>query len=299
MSRFLLLFLLLCSCSYWDNGHREQSTTSPTEELQERYSLYHGLVEGQKDEFGFVYSRDCDSLMMSALTGIPTGPILLDAAEQSPGKFIRTSHPADLQPCNSDISRDMLLGVFFYSQYHHDLDRLLRIWTYGNSHLWKMGDGDDRTVMSPGLVGLLARTIYHESNGTIAFPERHIPQIYHAIPGYQSHLLMVQVLLEGRMSGSITQDQLSALRDVIHESPENALAQAILHKYTDGDQSLATSLLLSQYPADRLPTTADWCADWRSSQADSDGGLNACPDENRVHSGGDFLFAAAVILGDI
>lgn len=295
---YRILTLLLClACG--NPGHEQRSTTTPTEALRERYSEYSTLILTQRDEHGFIYASDCDSLLFSSLTGSIIGPIDIGSAEQKPGKFVRLSNPDNIGKCNSDISRDMLTGLFLYLDRWEDQRTLLRIWDWGSSHNWKMGDGDDRTIMSPGLIGELASVLYHVSHGKVDYAERHIPQVYTPIPGYQTHLLMIQLLTEGRIAGEVSTRQLSALQKISLENSENPLAQALLHRFTDGDQSKATELLLSQFPGGRLPDTRDYCDMWRTQRADWDTGLRPCPDRGQIHSGGDFLVAAAVILGEI
>lgn len=307
--RFLSIFLLATSLLL---GCGLPHTKAPPprevrEQLLEMYSTYKELVGSSRDQYGFVEFDECDSLLFSALLGSVVGGFHLEAAELEPGRFVR--RPVGLYPpCydeetgeGSDISRDMYTGLFFYLESAGRLDVLERIWTYGSENSWKMGRGDERTVATPALIGLLARIIYKLSGGSIDHVERHIPQVWIPVPGYQSHLMMLQIALEGRLYGAISVDQLSALAKIIEISPTNALAHALLHKYTDGNQLVATELLLSQYPRHRLPSSEDWCEAWRVQRADLDPGLRPCPERKpgRNHSGGDFLFVVSLILGDL
>lgn len=296
----LMLLLVLFGCGRY---HTERDTHTDTEVLREMYERYRELSRSTQDRHGFIYTHECDSLLFSALLASATrSPIEMESAELEPGRFVR--RPLDYPSCydevegtGSDISRDMITGVIVYSYFHDRLDLLERIWAYGEQHGWKMGRGDDRTVMSPALIGHLARVIYYLSSGKVDHPERHLPQIWIPVPGYQSHLMMLQILVEGEISGGISDVQLEALRKIAKSSPRNPLPHALLHRYTDGDQTLATHLLLSIWPRDRLPTSSDWCEHWRTQNADLAERFQPCPEEARTHSGGDFLFAAALVLG--
>jgi len=54
-----------------------------------------------------------------------------------------------------------------------------------------------------------------------------------------------------------------------------------------------TSALLAMFPHDRLPTTADWCADYLW-QRDNNENYRPCK-PRKVHFGTDFLMAAWVL----
>lgn len=296
----LLVLMLLMGCGTRSPG---VSTLSSTEELRTRYEKYQQLAAIQQDGTDFILTHECDSLIFTSLYRSVTGEIEIEVAEVEPGRFVR--RPPQNGECydeatgrGSDISRDMLTGLLFYVQRYERLDIAQRIWDYGSTHDWKMGRGDSRTVMTPGLVGVLARVV--KNLGGPSYPERNFPQVYYPSPGYPSHLMMIQLALEGRMRGSLSSHQLEAIERVLGHSPGNPLAQALHAKYTDGDQTVATNLLLAIWPANRLPSRNDWCEEWRVQRADGDSGLFPCSDrEPKTHTGGDFLFVAALILGEI
>jgi hypothetical protein len=69
-----------------------------------------------------------------------------------------------------------------------------------------------------------------------------------------------------------------------------------LHQFLDGNEDRAIDILLNTFPNDRLPTSSDWCTDWYLSESPDGAGLVPCPERNRIHSGGDFLFITRLIL---
>lgn len=294
----LLLCLLLPACG---PKHEARSTSSDTTALQAQFDTYHNLAPR-----GWEASEadQCDSLLFVALQhvglGDDAGP--LTDAQGVPGHWYRL--PALMQDksvCDSDISRDMIQGLLVWMWEYRQLDLATQLWSYGASHAWKMGEErvtdrvDTRTVMDPQQIGLLADVIH--ALGGADHSERLIPAVFSTDPGYVSHLTLLHLYLEGELHGnSLTDQQLSALRTIANTEVSNPLAQALLHRYTDGDQTVATNLLLGTWPAARLPTSSDWCDIWRTQRADGDSGLSPCPMQDHTHPGGDFLFAARIIL---
>lgn len=282
--------MLLGACGSAD--HASQSTSTPIQELESQVAAYKALSSsGWTDE-------SCDGLLFSALTAVGRDePIDIEAAQGAPGQWFRNpGHGCYPVNAASDVSRDMILGLMVYSVHFQRLDLLQDLWSYGQTHRWVMGRGDDRAIMTPASIGRLARAIAYLGGKRHA--EAAIQDIPSTIASYQGHLALLGIYLDGHMAGGITSIQLSALRTLTQEMPGNALAQALLHRYTDGDQSLATQLLLSIWPTDRLPTSADWCEPWRLQRADDDTSLRPCPASAVTHSGGDFLLVASIVLGD-
>jgi hypothetical protein len=194
----------------------------------------------------------------------------------------------------------MFVGLLNYIWQFKRLDLAEGIWSYGQSTGWDMGEEradrlENRTILTPVTISLLAELIYElggEDHG-----ERHIPRVYSVVPGFTSHLSLLQIYLEGSMHGSIPESSLETLRAIRDAGAAgNPLVHALVHRYTDGDQQVATELLLTGWPADRLPTSNDWCEHWRVQRADGDKSLQPCS-EGHTHSGGDFLLVAALILG--
>jgi hypothetical protein len=293
---YLLLGILLCACSR--NGDVETKTPNP-ETLQQRYDEYKQLAPR-----GWDAEWSCDALLFVSLQHIglrEEGPV--DLAQSEPGRWHRLPGPDYAQFCSSDISRDMFVGLFAYILEFRKLDWAEGIWDYGTAHAWVMGverkQPDTRTILTPNLISLLAQIIDHL--GGEKHPERLIPAVYSSEPGYVSHLTMLHIWMRGKMAGSITDYELETLRQIRSHMQGNPLIHALIHRYTDGDQTEATNLLLSVWPAGRLPTAAqDWCEHWRTQRSDGDTGLQPCgePENTYSHSGGDLLFVARIILGD-
>lgn len=298
MIRFSLLLAVILSMSCGPS-HKASVQAYQNPALEAQYQTYLDLVPR-----GWVPNFDCDALEFVSLSQVglaDPGPV--QSAMSAPGQWFRLpSLVADRSRCDSDISRDMFMGLFFWLWHFQQKDLAGEIWDYGAAHAWQMGQErappNDRTVMDPQQIGLLADLIYHL--GGPDHPERDlIPSVYDTTPGYISHLTMLHILLYGSMHGEISGYQLDTLKTIQKTMDQDPLLQYLLHRYTDGDQTEATWVLLSTWPEDRLPEMQDWSEQWRPQRNDSDPGLGPNPtgDPTQQHTGGDFLFVASLILG--
>lgn len=294
--QFIIISLFVISCG---NSNRvyKSATYASLESVQQ---LYLQEASGyQTDSHGFIYTDECDSLLFSSLYAISRGQEFdILAARDSEGAWHRRpAMDCHLQENGSSISRDMLVGVMAYSLYFHRLDILEDMWQYGNNHNWKMGIDqrlfDTRTILTPNLGGLLARAIKHLGGSNHL--ESRFPPVYTSTPGFESHLTLLQIWMEGRIAREISNRAMSTLDSILDHSPNNPLANAMYHKFNDGNQSKATELLLNTWPQDKLPTSTNWCSRWRTQRADDDSSFEPCPTEGRIHSGGDLLFTIMVI----
>ena len=152
-------------------------------------------------------------------------------------------------------------------------------------------EGWQHSIYTPDHIALLAQAIYLLSDGANNYSARlaKFPSWTPAV-GYKAQLQEIFLMLRDKVYQ--TNDLIAnELRDKLAEqNPENPLMQAMA-----GNKDAAIDLLLNTWPADRLPTSSDWCSSWRLEQGPTGNGLKPCPDENKTHSGGDLLFVARLI----
>lgn len=297
MIRLLLIFLAIsCGSIPVQEIPREQLSS-----LDARRELYLST-----QPFGWqAYGNMGDGLLFACLSAVAHDREFdVESARNSNGQWFR--NPAMVEQRlekGSTISRDMFIGLFVYVLHFGRLDLAEQIWEYGSARSWKMGEDtrkfDTRVYLSPSTIALLARIIHHL--GGADHPQRHLPLVYSTAPGYQSHLSLLTMQMVGKMEQGLGLYELNSLRSILRHMHGNPLAQAVYHRYSDGNQSIAIRILDSLWPEHRSPNTeTDWCEEWRTQRSDGDSGFQACPRESyREHSGADFLYVIATIRGEI
>lgn len=305
ITRLIILVLLLIACGSSHDHPSVPTNSSSIDELGSQYDQYIVLNHAFLDRHGWD-TVDCDGLLFSSLSSVGRdSEIDLTSATDSPGHWFRRPLD-DYSVCTPNtISRDMLTGLMVYIVHFHRADLIKQLWDYGDAHDWKMGDGDIRTVLTPGFPAWIAQVLL-QFTGEV-HSERNIPDvyIYSSSSGqwFGNHLLMLHILANGILDGGIPSPQLAFLHRVMSDNPGNILASILYHKFTDGNQEENILELKKFYPQNRLPTGHEQCGNWRWQYSDGDYNLGSCdqydPNIDRARNGADFLFAAAIILGKI
>lgn len=290
----LWLYTILLSLYTLGCGSKPRSVDVPLL-ISERADIYRALVSKTQDDDGFIDTKRCDSLLFSSLISTAGIDVNLEAAEVSPGEWLR--RPISYPECyenrlsRSRVSRDMLLGVFWDSWAKGDLNRLQRIWDYGSANNWIMGTyrpldlkAIGTMTMNPAYITLLARMIY--ALGGPDYTVRLAPIfITNSCEGFTCHLSVLYLLLLGEVSG-LSSSQIDRLEQISIQNPQNLLFTAAAIKYGKHRPWLVN---WSLYPADRLPDSSDRCETWATQRDDNDVGLQPCT-KNELHSGGDLIF---------
>lgn len=296
-----LIFALL-GCGIWLNEPKS-SRSNLSGVLARQLSIYKELhTNKQHISNGFIMTDKCDSLLFSSLAAIGMNEeIDILAARNETGQWFRrpSKDCFEKKESASTISRDMFIGLLYYLYEYKKTEIVEDLWNYGMENGWEMGEADSvkttlgRVIWTPATIGLLAE-IRYQLNGKESF-SRHLPTVYNTQPGFTSHLSLLIISLYGKMLGGISDNQLGAVEDILKHSPNNAFAEAIHARYTDGNMSRAISLLLKKFPSNRLPNDRDWCEEWYFQRTDNDTNLEPCSG-NHEHTGGDFIFVADYIL---
>lgn len=275
--------------------------------LELKLKLYDYLLRLLNDDSGFILSDTCDCLLFSCLVGsIPGYDLNVDQCygEACDMWFRRPIYQGQCCPkeSKSSISRDMLLGLAWYCFYKKRLDISEGIIRRAKNSFGKMGfsdgsfDGWNRTMISPGLLSTFAWVSYR-LGGPSRSTLRKIPPIFGwRADGYQAHLLVIHALLRTELEKTDKYDGLFHH----HFRRQN---QNPLFAFASGHLQSAYESLMNEawWPKDRLPNTddrrgewilqRDWGRSWRPS------GTASHPLGYVEHSGGDFIFAAALVLG--
>lgn len=294
------LFLLACGPK-----HAPESNPEPSKVLVSKYVLYLEAVKGVQDEHGAVDADECDSLQRSGLICAAGGRLDLGSFRDpsKPGRFYR--RPVAYPECfasggsKSTISADQLYGVFWCAWRTRNLEIAEAIWDYGQPRDWLMGDdnvGGLSTRLNPHQVATLASLI-HVLGGADHSERLYHPAIWVGCSGFVCALQAYEILLRAELEGKITSSDKAALKYAAERNPNNILSQYAWGLF-NGNQDRTVSLLMDdpRYPSDRLPDSSTVCDAWPVQRDDSDLGLKPCSEQERKHSGGDFLFVSSLLL---
>lgn len=268
-----------------------------TAALRQKRDCYVSLGSDVADSDGFIEWEKCDSLLFSGLYGTPN----LLAARDAAGMWHRRSlqHPeCYCAGSASTISRDMLVGVLWWIWTNKRLDVAEELFSYGRSNSWIMGQGDvSRIYFTPALQATLAEIIFR-LGGPNHRAYRGMPQIHASNVGFAAHLDVLVILLRGEMLGRIPAASFNILASHFNRNPRNPLFCYAFHRFYDGDHDDTTAALMDEaiFPNNRLPTNADRAEPWINQR---DPGPDWEPETGavKIHSGGDFVFVANLLLG--
>ena len=304
--RALVLALALVSCDHWNKEIPGNTEKSVADKLRDKAAFY--LKNAHVDENGWILEDKCDGLLFNSLYSISGGHPEISLARGDAGVWFRDpTHTCFPTRSASDISRDMFAGLFLWIWQNKRLDLIEEIITYGEAHKtdlgeWRMGSGDPmRTGIR--LDGQAAAYEIRYKLGGADDDLRHLPIPRFTVSGYEEHLQALSILMWGLLrNGAINDTDLMAIKNSAERSPRNALYLAVLHKFTDGDQSGAVEVLLDEtiFPSARLPNNFDrepfYLWERSEDQWHWDPGVFA---DHVEYSGVDFLLVKSIILGEI
>ena len=246
-----LLFLLGCS------------TTQPSREdlasLRTKYEEQLELLRKNSETHlaGWPSDNECDGALWAGIARA-AGATWVDvtAAVQPDGRTTRMPY-SDCGPGNmgynngsaTTISNDMLTGIMLGLYADNDAQTAKMIWEYGYSHNWTMGYPEyyvSRVLLRPNGITMLARLVYHTSDGKYDYAARFGPILYGPVAeDFEGHLMMLGRYLEAKLGGPQYGMEIAELVGAKYRQGD-AFAQAVA-----GEYSKATTLLLGayQYPS--------------------------------------------------
>lgn len=285
MKHLLLCAIILTAC-----GKKAPQDSAPNAEVAAKAALYKSLHKG------WAHGK-CDSLGFSSLGKLAGGLADVDllAAESAtePGRWYRSPE----QDCynkgesDSDISKDMFVMLLPYLYATGDQQNLKDIYAYGKLKGWVMGRGPiSRTILTPPIIYRIQVMINKTEPIAVA---QEVTEMAKA--GYEKHLDAIGWMTDSMVKSGLSPSDYEQLRKYSEEEPRNALMAALYHKFKDGNQEQAISILLDEtlFPSDRLPTTKDRCEEYLWQRYETPTDWLPC-DKVSTHDGVDFLVAAYV-----
>lgn len=254
---------------------------------------------------------ECDSLLFTSLRGIGCNDIDIEAFQGAAGQWFRspTHDCLETHGADSDISKDMLLGLANYLWWSRDEKNANALIEYGLKHYWVMGRSENvcvgftKCLMPPELINNFYNIRSLIKTGA-PYSGRFVDTIFGFMTrkpqkGFLAHLEVLHILLNGSLYGYVTQSEYTELKTQATREPHNALFQAAWHLYSDGDQTIATALLMdeSHFPSHKLPTNKNYCSGYLYQRDEAPFNWQPCDNEREKHYGTDLIFAAAVLDG--
>lgn len=287
MGPILLTLLFLTSCSNEKHESKDNAAIDLTK-LQEVGDLYCELSKKDYEKNGYVHSK-CDGSGFTSLYSLRCPDVDLQAFSES-GKLYR-SQTKDCLPnaeSKSESSRDMVLMRSIAAWHHKDIGWLSEFLDFVTDNNYQFCDHDgsldgrSRCIMPPRLYRLLV-DMKAKLTG-VSLSTTNIDLLPEKV-GFTAHIEVLRIWLEGQVYGEISDSDLSELKYQSERSPDNCVFQAAYHRYLDGDMSEAMRILAA-FPKDRLPSTEDYCTEYKWQRDPGEDWEPCEPFEE--HSGTDF-----------
>lgn len=231
--RPLLLILLLTSC----HRHASEPTRDPFADAQTR-----------RDEvvaaFDVKTIKRCDFATFAPLFGAFTArSVPFHDLETLPGKWERDREPCYPDASQSETSQDSYLSVLHYAMTVRDWGIPQRMLIHAKPPEYRTGAGPLGVVSIAALVPTII-----EMEGFEALVEEEP-----SLVGFRGHLVAMFVWLRARVRGSVSDLELSLLREAWEENLQSPLLTALFHRLTDGDQADAIEKLAAYEPSSGSP----------------------------------------------
>jgi len=292
MLKPLTLLLVLTACSTGKNDARPNKEA--IDGIIEIKELYLSLIPEVQDDYGFVYSDQCDSLLWTGLSVFAGAKAdMLSARDERTGQWFRTPYHDCYQnfrdgnvssrKSKSTISGDGFAGLFWSIDNIRDLVVLEDLIDYGRDHKWIMGEGPlSRTFMSPNQ----QKTLYVLAGKSF----KGLPDVWiDPVKDYQRHVVALNIVRRGEEQGHIADEALDLIEGFAKDQPCNGFFQYGLARFKTGDFDPVYKLIDKYCPKDRLPNSSDHSGRWLWERGCSHEAYKPS-DEGKTHSGGDCTF---------
>lgn len=318
--RSLLFFMLaFVGCAHHDKSKPTQQDLGPLIQKAAHYIAWAQTTPGLIDGFGFPTDDQCDAVQRACYRYVGGAAVNYQAAQDpsEPGRWYRDS----ARSCGpghgsqTGFSRDMALGLGFCLWQAGDVTNAKAFLAYAAAHndLTSPDGGADitklgivmrylfKTMVAKGeLTPMPDRPADPNPDNTTQSPTQLKTKSLDILTGYNAGLVVTGIYWDGLMHGGVSDVEMAVLRDQAARQHRNALFQAFLHKFTDGDQQTAIAVASDEklFPSDRLPTSCDRSASYlweRDVGPDWEPGAVPC----KVWSGTDLIFLVAILSGQI
>lgn len=248
MKRLLILIILVAGCATKHKPSTPETVDTLDRLREKRDGWLKDLAAKADKNTGWLSLKDCDGTLWTGEAVAAGHPGQLSLAEWPAGMVHRrpeASGECYPKESASTVSNDMLMGYVLGMYETKDLDALTRLLTYGERHVWTMGEPttEPRVHYSPEGQGLLARAIAAlggSKSDYAVIPEACLP----VEADYEYHLQTLAVYLDGKINSGLSEVCFARAKANAEKFPTDALVQAVYGVYS-GKFSDTVALLLS------------------------------------------------------
>jgi hypothetical protein len=244
---FIILFLTACAHS---NKPSAPNESDQVEQLRARYDGWQAELKVKADPNTGWFSADCDGTLWEGEAVASGFPGQLGLAELDGGLVGRRPAAAgDCYPAEAkaQTSPDMRQGYLLGAWATKDLQGLERVEVYGRKRNFLTGlptDDLGHSLWRPSEIGLLYRTLSALGDDVAPGGEGEVGlACLPVLSDFELHVQTLAILLDGEVSGGVSNRCLDALKANAERSPSDALFQAALGVYS-GDLDHVIKLLL-------------------------------------------------------
>jgi hypothetical protein len=224
MKKSIILLIVLSSCS-----HKAQDVTGPR-----NFSDIQARRDDMLQTFQPSTITRCDYATFALLWNAVGGHASIAGLENPSGKWNRHFQPCYPVDSQSETSRDSYLSLLHLTQTTGDMTPIKRVLDYAKPLNWITGAGPiDVTSIAPLVPAMQA------------VAER-LPVV---IPGFSAHQMASYLWLMGRRQGALNEVEMQALKILVSNQPDAPIMLALLHRFTDGDQTETVAALDSMTDA--------------------------------------------------
>lgn len=332
----VLVLIFVIGCKALDKDNKPKEPNEIKVEVKSKLDVYRPLVTAQLDEHGLVTMGGSvgDSALFSCLARSAGAASFDPAILFVNGKPIR--HP-NIAPgiSRTPVSKDMVSGILWclYDLHKkgntdHAKELVRAMIDFGKAHKltigtelgWMFCTDEDRVAysikdedwfgrcfMPPATIKdiyRVAKLVGVECDQTCQEYTILGPNIPADKIGFERHLAVTGTVRNGLVEGAINDNSLKiVLKNAAEAQPRNALYLAAYHTFLDGYQADSYAALMDEslFPADRLPTSANYCSDYLFQRDEDQKDWVPCGDGSKGPDGRgvDFIFAAALALGEL
>lgn len=306
---FFLISFGITACGWLPKDHKEQDTVNPLDALRAKRDKILALSRTNLDpQTGWPLDVSCDGLTLTApyvLGGGSSDWFKADVNGELYRDALHQCGPANGTSSTTGSQDGYITGALVFWR-AKNAGQVQDVLTYLGNNSDYAGDPHSGVsyVTSPVVNTyeiMLALLQGQTPPKPVDNPDPNGASLT-LLTGFRAHLLVWHILDRGVIYGALNDVEFQLLKDQVARQPRNAFYQAVLNKFSKGDQTSAIETLMNEdmFPSTQLATNSNKCVAYLWSTDDTPSDWSPCPNSTpSKFTQIDFLIAAAIILGEV